>query len=35
MEREDWLGGADPSLITESGKQCREAMGNDFFAPCQ
>lgn len=35
MEREDWLGGADPGLITESGKQCREAMGNDFFVPCQ
>jgi hypothetical protein len=35
MEQEDWLKGADPSLITESGTQCREAMENDFFAPCR
>jgi hypothetical protein len=35
MEQEDWLKGADPGLITESGKQCREAMENDFFAACR
>jgi hypothetical protein len=34
MEQEDWVNGADPNLITESGKQCQEAMTNDFFAPC-
>jgi len=34
MEREEWLKGADPKVITESGKQCREAMDNTFFAPC-
>ncbi len=35
MEQEDWLSGADPGLITPSGKQCREAMDKDFFAPCK
>jgi hypothetical protein len=34
MEQEEWLTGADPSLVTESGKQCSEAMNNAFFAPC-
>jgi hypothetical protein len=34
MEQEDWINGADPSRITEGGKQCRDAMTNDFFAPC-
>jgi hypothetical protein len=34
MEQEEWLKGADPSLDTESGKQCEEAMSNAFFAPC-
>lgn len=35
MEQEEWLKGADPKVITESGKQCQEAMGNSFFAPCR
>ena len=35
MEREDWVRGADPGQITENGRQCREAMGSDFFAPCR
>lgn len=35
MEREEWVRGADPGWITESGRQCRKAMGSDFFAPCQ
>ncbi|CRI67584.1 conserved exported hypothetical protein [Thiocapsa sp. KS1] len=35
MEQEEWLKGADPHFVTESGKQCREAMTNDFFAPCR
>ncbi|WP_296811497.1 hypothetical protein [Thiocapsa sp.] len=34
MEQEEWLKGADPSLVTESGKQCEEAMNNPFFAQC-
>ena len=34
MEQEEWLKGADPSLVTESGKQCEEAINNAFFAPC-
>ncbi|QVL50275.1 MAG: hypothetical protein KFB96_07515 [Thiocapsa sp.] len=34
MEHEEWLKGADPSLLTESGKQCEEAINNPFFAPC-
>lgn len=34
MEQEEWLKGANPSLVTESGKQCEEAMSNAFFAPC-
>jgi hypothetical protein len=35
MEREEWLKGADPNVVTESGKQCSEAMNNDFFTPCR
>lgn len=35
MEQEEWLKGADPHRVTESGKQCTEAMSNDFFAPCR
>jgi hypothetical protein len=34
MEQEEWLRGADPSLVTETGKQCEEAMSNAFFASC-
>ncbi len=34
MEQEEWLKGADPGLVTESGKQCEEAINNAFFAPC-
>ncbi|EGV16113.1 hypothetical protein [Thiocapsa marina] len=35
MEQEEWLKGADPGRVTESGKQCEEAMSNAFFAPCR
>jgi len=33
MQREDWVRAADPGQITENARQCREAMGSDFFAP--
>lgn len=34
MEQEEWLKGADPHFVTDSGTQCGEAMTNAFFAPC-
>jgi hypothetical protein len=34
MEQEEWLKGADPHFVTDSGKQCGQAMTNAFFAPC-
>jgi hypothetical protein len=34
MEREERLSNESPAKVTESGKQCQEAMGNRFFKAC-
>lgn len=35
QDREERATAADPGALTPSGAQCREALGNDFFAPCE
>ncbi len=35
METEERLVGSDPSAPTATGNQCREAMSNRFFSPCE
>ena len=35
MEREERLESKDPDAVTDSGMQCKEALGNSFFKPCK
>jgi hypothetical protein len=34
MDHEELLAGGDPAQGTQTGKQCIEAMKNDYFSPC-
>jgi hypothetical protein len=35
METEERLANDDPGALSGTGRQCIEAMGNDFFKPCR
>jgi hypothetical protein len=35
METEERLTNEDPGLLSLTGRQCLEAMGNAFFSACQ
>jgi len=35
MEKEERLNNRNPVISTATGRQCTEAMSNDFFAPCK
>jgi hypothetical protein len=35
MEREERLESRDPDAVTDSGMQCKEALGKSFFKRCQ